>query len=129
MSSHLFHTNTVSERLLTFIITLLHAVINRFKPAFTAEEKAENFRIGVQYNRESFKKHNKESKDFANKSWLQREAIESMRPDLRANAVKVDRTKAPADRPWPHWDTPPIKGFKMQDFTKVAQTTSEIVLK
>jgi hypothetical protein len=120
---------SVATHTLTSKFLLPYLTIDRFKPNYTAEEKADNFRIGKQYNIQSFRKHNKESQDFANKSWLQKEAIESMRPDLRANAMKVDRTKPPADRPWPHWDTPPIKGFKMQDYTKVAQTTSELDMK
>lgn len=120
---------SIATNKLTSKLLLLYLTIGRFKPNFTAAEKADNFRIGKQYNIQSFRKHNKESQDFANKKWLQTEALASMRPDLRANANKVDRTKPPADRPWPHWDTPPIKGFKMQDYTKVAQTTSEIDMK
>lgn len=73
-----------------------------------------------------FKRHNRDRKDYANKSWLMIEALKSMRPDLKANALIVDPTPPPKDRPFPIFYTPPIKGFKLKDYMKKAESTNDL---
>lgn len=55
---------------------------------------------------------------MATKCWLQGEAIRSMRPDLKLQAEILDEEPPPFDRPWPFWNTPPIKGFNARDYMK-----------
>jgi hypothetical protein len=70
--------------------------------------------------------HNKTEKDLATKIWLQSEAMNSMRADLRAHADITDEEPPPADRPWPVWNTPPIKGFNPRDYmNKVGDDDNE----
>lgn len=92
--------------------------ISRFKPNFTDEEKAEHAIIAKEYQRQCTILDNAIHKDLATKTWLQGEALRSMRPDLRKEAEILDDDFPPMDRPWPFWDTPPIKGFNAKDYMK-----------
>ena len=103
---------------------LLLSRLVRFKPAFTEEEKADHFRIGLNYNKEAFKRHNKQAKDFATKIWLSSEALKSLRPDLKEQACIIDMTPPPPDRPWPMFITPPVKGFRLKDYVKKEKDTN-----
>ena len=57
--------------------------------------------------------------------WIQSEAMASLRPDLRDQACIIDSTPPPKDRPWPMFLTPPIKGFRLKDYVKKSEDTSE----
>ena len=96
----------------------------RFKPDFSEEEKAEHYRIGRNYNIEAFKRHNRDGNDYATKIWLSAEAVKSLRPDLKAEAIIIDQQGPPKDRPWPMFVTPPIKGFRLRDYVKKTEAKS-----
>lgn len=83
----------------------------RFKPAFSPEELAEHARIAKEYRRESMKRHNRHMKDLSTKICLQRAAIDALPEGLREQALIIDETPPPANRPWANWSTPPIPGF------------------
>ena len=55
---------------------------------------------------------------MTNKIWLQQEALRAMPHDLYEEAIKIDDTPPPANRPWPFFDTPPIEGFNINDYVK-----------
>ena len=90
----------------------------RYKPDFTEEELKEHERIAKEYQRQSFRRHNALEKDMTNKIWLQQEALRAMPHDLYEEAIKIDDTPPPANRPWPFFDTPPIEGFNINDYVK-----------
>jgi len=46
------------------------------------------------------------------------EASNALPPHLKAAADVIDDSEVPADRPYPRWHTPPIKGFKINDYVK-----------
>jgi hypothetical protein len=101
------------------IFYLLHIeFIFRHKPEFTEEEKAVHHIIGAEFYRQSTRRSNLQNKDLATKCWLQGEAIRSLRPDLKEQAEICDEEPPPFDRPWPFWNTPPIKGFNARDYMK-----------
>ena len=58
------------------------------------------------------------AKDVSNKIWLQQEALRAMPHDLYEEAIKIDDTPPPANRPWPFFDTPPIEDFNIKDYIK-----------
>jgi hypothetical protein len=89
-----------------------------FKPDFTEEELQEHERIAKEYQRQSFRRHNALEKDVSNKIWLQQEALRAMPHDLYEEAIKIDDTPPPANRPWPFFDTPPIEDFNIKDYIK-----------
>jgi hypothetical protein len=62
------------------------------------------------------KRANRTNKDIANKIWLQQEAIATLTGDLLAAAVAIDESPPPPDRPFTVWQTPPIKGFNINDY-------------
>jgi hypothetical protein len=62
------------------------------------------------------KLNNKLEKDLATKVWLQQEAIRAIPPKLKAHAVLIDESPPPLNRPFPHFDTPPVKGFNVKDY-------------
>ena len=88
----------------------------RIKLSFTDEELVENAKIAKEYQREAAKLRNKLDKDLTDKIWLQQEAMRALPDHLRAHAETIDETPPPEDRPWPDFDTPPIKGFNAQDY-------------
>lgn len=96
----------------------------RIKPRFTEEQQAEHKRIGREYQQQMMKRRNKTDKDLATKIWLQQEAIRALPEDLRAQAVIIDETPPPSDRPWPVYATPPIKGFDPRKYMKGGGDTS-----
>lgn len=90
--------------------------VKKYEIPFTEEEKAEHFQIGREYSRQIRIRDNQEKKDLATKIWLQQEAMLALPPDLRSHAEVIDETPPPRGRPWPIWQTPPIKGFNVQDY-------------
>lgn len=91
---------------------------NRMKLDWSPEELAEHSRIGRTYHAESFRRINKHEKDLADKIWLQQEAIRALPPHLKERALEIDETPPPRDRPWPYFDTPPIKDFDLKKYIK-----------
>ena len=83
---------------------------------FSEEEMAEHARIGLEHNRQTTIRQNKQGSDLSTKIWLQQEAMRALPPELRAHAEIIDETPPPSDRPWPIWMTPPIKGFNPRNY-------------
>lgn len=83
---------------------------------FSEEELAEHARVGLEYNRQTTIRVNKQGNDLSTKIWLQQEAMRALPPELRTHAETIDETPPPSDRPWPIWMTPPIKGFNPRDY-------------
>lgn len=92
--------------------------ISRMKLEWSPEELVEHGRIGRKYHAESFRRINKQEKDIAEKIWLQQEAIRALPPHLKERALEIDHTPPPHDRPWPFFDTPPIKDFDLKKYIK-----------
>jgi hypothetical protein len=90
----------------------------------TEEEKKRHAEIGREYNRQMFIRRNQEDKDLTNKIWLQQEAIRALPPTLRAHAQTIDNSDPPSDRPWPLFDTPPIKDFDYRQY--IEEETEEV---
>ena len=76
----------------------------------------EHATIALEYQRQSTRLHNKLEKDQSTKIWLQQDALKALPDYLKKAAEEIDETPPPADRPWPRWQTPPIKGFNPKDF-------------
>ena len=53
---------------------------------------------------------------MTNKIWLQQDALAALPENLRNQAIEIDETPPPADRPWPFFATPPIKEFDPQAY-------------
>lgn len=104
-----------SESLTKFLTAAEEA--KAFKPKFSEEELAEHATIARTYQRKLTELNNKLGKDLTNKIWLQQEALRAMPDNLRAKAEQIDDTPPPPDRPWPLWDTPPVKDFDAKQFT------------
>lgn len=86
------------------------------KIRFSEEEQAEHERIATEFNRQSRIRSNQIDKDLADKIWLQQEALRALPAHLVAHAKSLDSPAPPSDRPWPFYDTPPIKGFNIKDY-------------
>ena len=56
--------------------------------------------------------------DLTNKIWLQQEALAALPAPLQEKALIIDESPPPRDRPWPAFQTPPIKDFKYSDYFK-----------
>ena len=67
--------------------------------------------IAKRYTQESFKQENKMIKDLTNKIYLQQESLKALPEALRIQAEIIDHTPPPSNRPFPIWDSAPIKGF------------------
>lgn len=63
------------------------------------------------------------NRDLTDKIWLQQEALRALPAHLLEHAMIIDDTPPPADRPWPKYDTPPIKGFNPMDYVEKKKTT------
>ena len=60
-------------------------------------------------------------KDLADKIWLQQDAMRSLNaqaPLMHVEALICDETPPPPNRPFPLWDTPPIKDFNWKEYTR-----------
>jgi hypothetical protein len=88
------------------------------KVAFSAAEMEEHNRIGREYHRQYTIRQNKMDHDLTNKIWLQQEAIRALPPSLQEHAMTIDNTPPPSDRPWPYYETPPIKGFSIHKYVE-----------
>jgi hypothetical protein len=71
-------------------------------------------------------KHNRLEKDIATKAYLQSEALKALPSKLSELARIIDTTPSPDDRPFPVFDTPPIKGFNPRDYIDENKNESEI---
>jgi hypothetical protein len=96
-----------------------------WKPPYTEEELAAHAVIAKEHARQNMRRTNKFNKDLSTKIWLMQEALRSMPPALAANALIIDETPPPPDRPWPFFDTPPIPGFNAKDYVKGSTTDGE----
>ena len=105
---------TIAEHLTKFIMAAEEA--KAFKPDFSDEELAEHARIGRIYQQKTTQRHNRTQKDLATKIWMQHDALRSLPESLRAHAETIDDTPPPPDRPWPFFQTPPIKDFNARQF-------------
>lgn len=97
--------------------------LHRLKVSFSPEEMEEHNRIGREYHRQSTIRQNKMDHDLSNKIWLQQEAIRALPPNLREHAMTIDTTTPPPDRPWPYYETPPIKGFSIHKYVEGGETS------
>lgn len=77
--------------------------------------------------------NNKRDKDLQTKLYLMHDAINSLPEYLKEKAMIVDRVPPPKDRPYPGWETPPMKEFNIKDQLKkeasesVGQESSDLV--
>ncbi len=46
------------------------------------------------------------------------DAINALPANLKEAAMIIDRTPPPPDRPFPMWDTPPLKEFDIKEYLK-----------
>ncbi len=83
---------------------------------FTPEEQEEHKRIGREYTRQSMIRKNQMDYDLTNKIWLQQEALRALPTHLQEHAMTIDVSPPPADRPWPYFETPPIKDFDIHKY-------------
>lgn len=90
--------------------------IFRHKITRSVEDQAEVTKIAKEYCRQVYRVHCSLQKDLADKAWLQQEAIKALPLSLRKAALICDETPPPAGRPFPYFDTPPIKGFNPDDY-------------
>ena len=105
---------TIAESLTKFMMASEEA--KAFKPDFSDEELAEHAKIGRIYQQRTTQRHNRLQKDLATKVWLQHDALRSLPDNLRVHAEIIDDTPPPPDRPWPYFQTPPIKDFDAKQF-------------
>lgn len=117
--------NCFNCRLRVECIKLRVFVSNRTKLDWSEEEEKEHYRIGRTYNINSFVRHQRLSKDLADKIWLMQEAVRSLPPTLEAAAREIDDTPPPKDRPWATWSTPPIKGFDSSPYIDAEEDDDE----
>lgn len=103
----------------------LFILLYRQKIEFPPEEQAENNRIGREYNIQSFKKTNLHNKDLTLKIYLMQDAMNALPAGLREKAEIIDDAPVPKNRPFPNYMTPPIKGFKIQDYVKTSGINEE----
>jgi hypothetical protein len=96
----------------------LQGCSRRRQEEFTPEEQAEHARIGREYNRQCFIRHNRYQKDLALKAWLMNEAFNNLPAHLKEHAGTIDASPPPENLPIPEWHTPPIKDFNVQDYVK-----------
>jgi hypothetical protein len=83
----------------------------------------EFFRVGREYNRQMFIRHNTETKDLTTKSYMKTEALNALPPKAKEAALKSKmRPPPPGYRPYPIFDTPPIPNF---DYTRYLQGGSD----
>lgn len=55
-------------------------------------------------------------KDLTTKIYLQQAAVKALPVQFQEAAMVVDDTAPPKDRPFPYWDTPPIKDFDFRRY-------------
>jgi hypothetical protein len=101
--------------ILSFFLTLKF-ILHRKKIPLPKDKHDEFYRIGREYNRQMFIRHNTETKDLTTKSYMKTEALNALPPKAKEAALKSPmRPPAPGWRPYPIFDTPPIPDF---DHTK-----------
>ena len=109
----------LTENLLQFVEAVRKTMKNKIE--FPPEVAEEHFRIGREYSRQLRIRDNLERKDIATKIWLQQEAMRALPPDLRAKAEIIDEEPPPRGRPWPVWQTPPIKDFDLKKYSSTEE--------
>lgn len=112
-----------NEKLQQFFATVQK--IYKTKPIFTEEELKEHERIGKEYYRQSTIENNKYEKDLTDKIWLQQEAIRALPEELRKATQIIDETPPPPNRPWAIYQTPPVKGFNLNDYIKTKKVDDD----
>lgn len=95
------------------------------KLPLSPERAEEHKRIGIEYNKRKMMRNNMVDKDISNKIWLQQEAMRALPMDLRQKAEVIDQSSPPVDRVMPLWDTPPIKGFNVDDYIQKKEEEEE----
>ena len=117
--------------------------LHRYKPRFPDDIAAKHAAIGKEYNKQTTILNNKRDKDLQTKIYLMQEAMECVKNlpstnktglnELYTKALIIDRNPPPVDRPFPMWDTPPIKDFDVKEYLKkeaaesVGQESSDLV--
>jgi len=89
-----------------------------YKYAWSDEELAHHEAVAKEYTRQSQIRHNQLEKDLADKIWLQQEAMRALPANMHAEALVLDDTPPPPERPWPVFDTPPIEDFDWKAHTR-----------
>lgn len=46
------------------------------------------------------------------------EALDALPKELQVHANTISDDEVPANRPFPGWHTPPVKGFDFQEYSK-----------
>eukprot|EP00128_Syssomonas_multiformis_P009338 Colp12_sorted_trinity150504_noHs@18523 len=88
----------------------------KIKLDFTEEELKRNKEIAREFQRQCAIYNAEFHKDLALKARLIQDALKAMPPTLREQAKIIDGSIPPQDRPWPRFETPPIKGFNALDY-------------
>ncbi len=105
----------------------------RYRPRFPADIAEKHRLIGLEYNKQTTIINNTRDKDLQTKIYLMQDAIAAIPEKLKVHALTVDKTPPPPDRPFPMWDTPPIKDFDIKEHLKkeaaesVGQESSDLV--
>lgn len=112
---------------------MISTFYDRYKPRFPADIAEKHRRIGQEFNKQTTILNNTRNKDLQTKIYLMHEAVKALPEDLRAQAMVIDGTPPPPERPFALWDTPPIKDFDIKDHLKkeaaesVGQESSDLV--
>lgn len=95
------------------------------KVEFSAEEIEAHKKIQKEYTHQSIILKNREVKDLTDKICCQQEAIRALPAALQTTAKIIDETPPPSNRPWPKYDTPPIKDFDPRLYLDGEDTDSD----
>ena len=110
-----------------YLLAMSSEKAKKYKPHFPPDVAKRHAEIGREYNRQTTIINNKRDKDLQTKCYLQHEAMECLRKlhtptgevhPLYTAAMTLDPTPPPPDRPFPMWDTPPIKEFDVKEYLK-----------
>ena len=85
---------------------------------FTPEEEEAHAAIAKTYNANMMKRQNRMVKDITLKIVLKKAAMRALPENLRIQAEIIDDTPPPNNRPFPIFDTPPIKDFDFRKYIK-----------
>lgn len=97
---------------------------------YSDEELAEHASIAKEYQRQFSRRNARLEQDLTTKIYLQQAALTALgqcSESLLERAVELDETPPPAERPFPVWATPPIKGFNARDYTGKDDSADEAV--
>lgn len=85
-------------------------------PPYTPEELAERNRLAKEFTKKSRLAENEMILDLTTKIYLQEAALAALPQKFVAAATFIDDTAPPKDRPFPYFDTPPIKDFDFRQY-------------